>query len=328
MELIKISRSIVNLFILKNNANSKKLTKARKPKQATDTSKTKNFGGFVGLFALNLFKRQPISSKTLQDDEGSTKSHPTASLPTPMPSRISFSRGAAPISIPEPTESILDYTPDPGALLLNDSTNNQSSEEVDSELVGDEYADEGIFLLDLDNMDLAGQRKNKDKTPEQVLKDILSTEDIPHHQVPRTILPPGLCIPWGPNNPVPTSLEDFTSSDPFLPTETYDLGGFSDLNGVQQRWVLLEAIHQVPIFYIFRDNLAEKHHQQQPNNAMYGFNNFCGDFGCKVEICEHSRPNGRQWMWPGIRYVVSKLKHTRKEGIRRAREKAERDAAA
>ncbi|RAL58609.1 hypothetical protein DID88_003969 [Monilinia fructigena] len=235
MELIKFTHSIVHFLALKSNANSNKLTKARKSKQATNTSKTKNFGGFVGLFALKLFKRQPISSKALQDDEDSTTSHPTASLPTLMPSMISISRGAAPISIPEPTELILDYTPDPGALLLSDSTSSQSSEEVDTELVGDEYADEGIFLLDLDNMDLAGQQKNKYKTSEQVLKAILSTEDIPHRRVSRNILPPGLCIPWGPNNPVPTSLAHFTSSDPFLPTGTHDPDGFSDLNGVQQR---------------------------------------------------------------------------------------------
>lgn len=272
---------------------------------------------------------ESLGSKPHQDDEGSTASHSTASIAIPIPSRVSVSRDVSPISIPEPIQPLLDYTPDPAALIIRDNTSNQGWEEAGAELVGsNEYADRGIFLLDLDTADSADQQEIKEKTPEQVLEHILSTEDIPHRRVPRTIPPPGLCIPWGPNNPVPISLRNFTPSDPFLPTEAHDPVGFGDLNGVQQRWVLLEAIYQVPIFYICRDSLAEKHHQQQPNNVMYGFNNFCGDFNCKVDICEHSRPNGRRWMWPGIIYVVSKLQHTRKEGMRRAREKAERYAAA
>ncbi|QSZ28569.1 hypothetical protein DSL72_003067 [Monilinia vaccinii-corymbosi] len=281
--------------------------------------------------AASIIQDEDSSSDELElDDLSSDILMPT--LSSLMAPEIAVSMAAIPMAIPQRAQP-LPGLPDPAPVIIRANTKNQGSEAVGAVLVADnewndKSADEGVFSLELENtVDSVDQQTEDAKGLEEELEDILSTEVILHRQVPRPALPPGFSFPWGLNNPVPTQLGDFTSTDYFLPNPNHDPVGFNQLNGVQQRWVMLEAFHNAPIFYICRDNLAENLHQQQPYHFMYDFDNFCGYLGCKVESCEHPRPNGNYWLFPGLHNVVPELQHIRQECMRRARERAEHEAA-
>ncbi|EDO00521.1 predicted protein [Sclerotinia sclerotiorum 1980 UF-70] len=111
---------------------------------------------------------------------------------------------------------------------------------------------------------------------------------IPHyHQFRKPFLPPGIVIPWGPNNTIPIKLNEFRATDPWLPSPFNDPLGYGLLNGVQKRWCQLELYYKQTIFWIYTNFTASNHLENNPRDIVYCFNNICGYFGCQAKDCKH-----------------------------------------
>ncbi|ESZ91350.1 hypothetical protein SBOR_8258 [Sclerotinia borealis F-4128] len=221
-------------------------------------------------------------------------------------------------------------------IMIPAGGNKQTSEKVGAGSVSDDGSiiedpsapeNEPKFSNELDTPDVTAQETEQPLSPEEIVEEILRTEVIPHYHQARPFLPPGISIPWGPYNPVPIRLGDFTANDPFILTESSDPVEYSKLNGIQRRWGMLEEAHQERIFYICQYNIALNHHEQQPEHVIYGFDNFCSYFGCKESTCRHSRPAAGVWMCPGLANVVPELHDLRAEEMKLVRENADRKAA-
>ncbi|KAI9644458.1 hypothetical protein NHQ30_006479 [Ciborinia camelliae] len=176
----------------------------------------------------------------------------------------------------------------------------------------------------------AGQETEVAKTleEEETAEEILRTQVIPHRRVPMPVLPPGICIPWGPSHPVPIRMCDFRSADCFLPDQYCDPVGYKELNGIQRRWSTLETIHRYPIWYIDNFNIATFHHWMYPEHVIYLCDNFCGYFGCKTTTCYHPKPPPDYWLFPGVETLYPILQQIREEQMRRAQENPNQQTAA
>ncbi|KAF7860867.1 hypothetical protein EAF04_008385 [Stromatinia cepivora] len=232
--------------------------------------------------------------------------------------------------------------PDPAPEIIHIDHNNQVSEDVATEPVPDnqselteqelfisELAEQGIFISDRSEQEIVPVELNTPKPveqqPEQVqgleeiaVEEIIRTQVIPHyHQFRTSFLPPGIVIPWGPNNPIPIRLADFRAADFWLPNPFNDPLGYDRLSEVQQRWSQLEVAYKQTIYWICMNFTASNHLENNPENALFSFNNICGYFGCQEKDCKHPRVR-----WGGLHWDYEKWQQHRENQLKLGQQKA------
>lgn len=137
-------------------------------------------------------------------------------------------------------------------------------------------------------------------------EEIVRMYRIPRYSQFRSVFPPpGLSFPWGPQNPIPTRIDDFRGNDPWLPTPWTNPDAYHQLNGIQRRWVQLEVLYQTRLFWLGMGFKAVIHLEENPANKLYAFNNFCGWYGCQVEKCKHPKVDGRLFFFDLDSYYTS-----------------------
>ncbi|KAJ8061386.1 hypothetical protein OCU04_010442 [Sclerotinia nivalis] len=272
-----------------------------------------------------------------------------------LPHPDEFELDEEPTAFPELTIMVADVTlaiperrvahSDPAPEVIH-TDHNQVSEDVATELVPENQSDlmekelfisglaeQGIFISDLSEQGIFPVAMNTPKLIEQkpeqiqgleeIVEEIIRTQVIPHHhQFTSRFLPPGIVIPWGPNNPVPIRLADFRATDPWLPSPFNDPFGYDRLSEVQKRWRQLEVAYQQTIYWICMNFTASNHLENNPGNTLYCFNNICGYFGCQEKDCKHPRVR-----WGGLHWSYEKWKQHRLNQLKLGQRRANQQAA-
>ncbi|CAD6438930.1 7423d44a-366b-44d8-980f-442008a4598f [Sclerotinia trifoliorum] len=186
-----------------------------------------------------------------------------------------------------------------------------------------ELSEQGIVPAELNTPKPVEQRPEQVQGSEEIVKEIIRTQMIPHyHQFRTPFLPPGLVIPWGPNNIIPIQLIEFKATDPWLPNPFNDPLGYSRLNEVQKRWCQLELYYKQTIFWICKNSTAANHLENNPRNIFYCFNNICGYFGCQAKDCRHP-----QVCWVSLYRSYEKWKQHRTNQLELFRKNVNQQAA-
>ncbi|TGO85319.1 hypothetical protein BPOR_0409g00090 [Botrytis porri] len=176
-----------------------------------------------------------------------------------------------------------------------------------------EFAKQEIFLSELrntfpieeDSPDVVNEQVEEVIVPWKVSQpgethaaEIVRMYRIPRYSQFRSVFPaPGFTLPWGPQNPIPTRIDDFRGNDPWLPTPWTNSDAYHQLNGIQRRWVQLEVRYQTRLFWLGMNFKAAVHLEENPQDRLYAFNNFCGWYGCQAEKCKHRRVDGRLYFF-------------------------------
>ncbi|TEY44393.1 hypothetical protein BOTCAL_0352g00130 [Botryotinia calthae] len=161
------------------------------------------------------------------------------------------------------------------------------------------------FPVKQDSSDLVDEKAMEVIVPQRVkqpwetnAEEIVRTYRIPSYSQFRSVFhPPGLTVPWGPHNPIPTRIDDFRGSDPWLPNPWTNPDEYHQLNRIQKRWVQLEVLYQTRLYWLGVTSKAIVHLERNPGDKLYVFNNFCGWYGCQAEKCKHSRVDGRLYFF-------------------------------
>ncbi|TGO60858.1 hypothetical protein BCON_0032g00530 [Botryotinia convoluta] len=229
-------------------------------------------------------------------------------------------RGASlPISVSEITYAQVVSSTSPGSASGSLSPNEPDSVEQEvfmlelGEWLSLELANQETFLSELrntfpvepDSSDVVDEQAEDVIVSQKVsqpgethAEEIVRIYRIPPYSQFRSIFPPpGLTVPWGPHNPIPTRIDDFRGNDPWLPTPWTNPDAYHRLNGIQRRWVQLEVRYQTRLFWLGMAFEAVIHLEENPEDKLYVFNNFCGWYGCQAEKCEHPRVDGRLYFF-------------------------------
>ncbi|KAM0148113.1 hypothetical protein ACHAQE_009986 [Botrytis cinerea] len=161
------------------------------------------------------------------------------------------------------------------------------------------------FPVEQDGSDLVDKKAEEVIVPQRVkqpgetnAEEIVRTYRIPSYSQFRSVFPPpGLTVPWGPHNPVPTRIDDFRASDPWLPNPWTNPNEYHQLNRIQKRWVQLEVLYKTRLYWLGVTFKAKVHLERNPGDKLYVFNNFCGWYGCQAEKCKHPRVDGRLYFF-------------------------------
>ncbi|KAK6594213.1 hypothetical protein H4I96_11126 [Botrytis cinerea] len=161
------------------------------------------------------------------------------------------------------------------------------------------------FPVEQDGSDLVDKKAEEVIVPQRVkqpgetnAEEIVRTYRIPSYSQFRSVFPPpGLTVPWGPHNPVPTRIDDFRASDPWLPNPWTNPNEYHQLNRIQKRWVQLEVLYKTRLYWLCVTFKAKVHLERNPGDKLYVFNNFCGWYGCQAEKCKHPRVDGRLYFF-------------------------------
>ncbi|KAF5867737.1 uncharacterized protein Bfra_010707 [Botrytis fragariae] len=226
------------------------------------------------------------------------------SLQTPTPEII-----YAHVDSPVPSRSVS------GPLSPNKS--DSVEQEVFTSELGEQFslelAKQEIFLSELrntfpveeDSSNVVDEQAEEVIVPQKVhqpgethAEEIVRMYRIPRYSQFRSVFPlPGFSIPWGPHNPIPTRIDDFRGNDPWLPTPWTNPNAYHQLNGIQRRWVQLEVRYQTRLFWLGMNFKAVIDLEENSEDKLYAFNNFCGWYGCPANKCKHPRVDGRLYFF-------------------------------
>ncbi|KAF7951927.1 hypothetical protein EAE96_007224 [Botrytis aclada] len=211
------------------------------------------------------------------------------------------------------TDETVEVVSEPQLLNEPDSVEQEVFMSELSERLSLELANREVYLTELrntfpveqDSSDAVNQEAEEVTVSQKVnqlgethAEEIVRMYRIPPYSQFRSVFPtPGTTIPWGPQNTIPARIWDFRGNDPWLPTPWTNPDLYDQLNGVQRRWAQLEVRYQTKIFWLEANFKAVIHLEENPENRLYAFNNFCGWYRCQAEKCEYPRVDGRLYFF-------------------------------